>query len=256
MSDLSNILEHFSSISLEEMQSVKLMNRVDTKFIVPRALLPQILIHLTDHYYVQTNGNRRLAHYNTLYYDTSDVVMYHTHHNRKLNRQKLRARIYCDTNEGFCEIKTKNNKGRTRKKRVEIPTDIFYDMLSDNMAHKFVQSKLWYNPDTLIPQVENHFQRITLVNSNHSERLTIDTAIQFTNHQTGLSADLPYLVIIELKQDGNVPSFFKNLMLDLRVKPKRISKYCLGTILTNPSVKSNRFKRKLRYIEKNCNVIT
>lgn len=254
MPDLHDILERFEPITLAEMQSVKLMNRIDTKYLVPRSMLPQVLARLSDHYFVQANADRRYAHYNTLYYDTPDAVMYRIHHDRKLLRQKLRARIYCDTQEAFCEIKTKNNKRRTKKKRVELPLQLFDNMLSNNEIHGFVEAKLWYNPDTLIPQVENEFDRITLVNRDRSERLTIDSELHFTNRATSRTADLPYLVIIELKQDGNIPSFFKTVMLDMRIQPKRISKYCLGTVLTNPSVKSNRFKKKLRYIEKICNV--
>jgi hypothetical protein len=53
-----------------------------------------------------------------------------------------------------------------------------------------------------------------------------------------------------LKQDGNIPSYFKQVLLDMRIHPYRISKYCLGTMLTNPDVKMNRFKKKLRYIDK------
>lgn len=254
MLDLNDILQQFSPITLEEMQSVKLMNRIDTKYLVPRSMLPQILNRLTDNYFVQVNADRRIALYNTLYYDTADVEMYRVHHDRKLHRQKLRARIYCDTQEGFCEIKTKNNKRRTKKKRIGIPVSIFGNMLSDSNVQDFVKAKLWYAPEILIPQVENQFNRITLVNRDRSERLTIDSELHFTNRHTGRSCDLPFLVIIELKQDGNIPSYFKNVMLDMRIQPKRISKYCLGTILTNPTVKSNRFKRKLRYIQKICNV--
>lgn len=254
MTDLRDILERFQPISLAEMQSVKLMNRVDTKYLVSRSMLPQILERLCDRYFIQTNAGRHIFHYNTLYYDTPDVVMYRVHHDQKLHRQKLRARIYCDTQECFCEIKTKNNKRRTKKKRLAFSSQLFDNMLSNNDIHSFVEAKLWYVPETLSPQVENEFDRITLVNHHCSERLTIDSNLHFTNRRTQHSADLPSLVIIELKQDGAIPSFFKNVMRDLRIQPKRISKYCLGTVLTNPAVKSNRFKGKLRYIEKICGV--
>ena len=42
----------------------------------------------------------------------------------------------------------------------------------------------------------------------------------------------------------------KDILLDLRVKPIRVSKYCIGTTITNPSARSNRFHPKLRRIEK------
>ena len=226
------------------------MNRIDTKYLVSRDRLPNILSQLTEHFYVQELAGRRIAHYHTLYYDTPDVQMYHVHHAGKLNRQKLRARIYCETDTAFCEIKTKNNKKRTKKKRVELALNDFGNMLQNPDIHDFVAKKLWYDPALLVPQVENEFDRITLVNVGKTERLTIDMNIHFRNRYTHNDAEVPHLVIIELKQDGNIPSFFKRVLQEMRIHPYRVSKYCLGTMLTNPSVKMNRFKKKLRYIEK------
>ena len=60
-------------------------------------------------------------------------------------------------------------------------------------------------------------------------------------------------VIIELKQDGRADSQMKRILLNHRVKPTRMSKYCIGTTITNPNVKSNRFKKKIRRIEKVIN---
>ena len=250
MGELSDILLSFPPISLEEMKAVKLMNRIDTKYLVDRERLPEILSRLTGHFYVQELAGRRIAHYHTLYYDTPDVQMYHVHHAGKLHRQKLRARIYCDTDTAFCEIKTKNNKKRTKKKRVELALTDFGNMLENSEIRDFVSQKLWYAPELLVPQVENEFDRITLVNMGKTERLTIDMDIHFRNRYTQKNAEVPHLVIVELKQDGNIPSYFKQVLLDMRIHPYRISKYCLGTMLTNPDVKMNRFKKKLRYIDK------
>ena len=250
MTSVAEVLTGFSTITLEEMSAVKLMNRIDTKFLVSVTRLPEILARFQDSYFVQTKDSCRISHYNTLYYDTPDAQMYLAHHDRKLTRQKLRARIYCDTGNAFCEIKNKNNKKRTKKKRIPIEVSQFGDMLACEEARTFVTEKLRYEVGCLVPHVENEFDRITLVNPNKTERLTFDSNIRFVNRHTGLSAAVPDLVIIELKQDGHVPSFAKDVLREMRIKPKRISKYCLGTVLTNPEVKSNRFKIKLRYITK------
>ena len=45
----------------------------------------------------------------------------------------------------------------------------------------------------------------------------------------------------------------KGILLDHRVKPIRVSKYCIVTVLTRPDVKSGRFKVKLHRIEKTIN---
>ena len=77
--------------------------------------------------------------------------------------------------------------------------------------------------------------------------------LRFVNHTTGLKSSLKDAVIIELKQDGRADSQMKRILLNHRVKPTRMSKYCIGTTITNPNVKSNRFKKKIRRIEKVIN---
>lgn len=253
LSPIEDKLQMFNTITLAEMDKVKLMNRVDTKFLVTTEQLMEILDRISQRYFVQFNEGRRIADYNTLYYDTPDCKMYIAHHNRKLNRQKLRSRIYVDSNMAFCEIKTKNNKGRTKKKRIPMNPSDFNDMLSRGENRSFVSEFLHYDVATLSPVLENKFTRITLVNVEKTERLTIDMNVNLINRVTGKSACIPNLVIIELKQDGLCPSYFRDVLLDLRIKQKRISKYCLGTVLTNPNIKNNRFRRKMRYIEKLCN---
>jgi len=39
-------------------------------------------------------------------------------------------------------------------------------------------------------------------------------------------------------------------MDEAHVKPLKISKYCIGSALTTPDIKRNRFKAKIRKIEK------
>ena len=103
------------------MESVKLMNRIDTKYTVPMSILPSILEAAKEDYFAQEIDGKRIATYDTMYYDTEDMDMYIRHHDRQLVRQKIRVRQYVDSNLTFLEIKRKNNKGRTKKKRIAVP---------------------------------------------------------------------------------------------------------------------------------------
>ena len=98
--------------------------------------------------------------------------------------------------------------------------------------------------------MENNFRRITLVNKAKTERLTIDSELKFHNLQTGRDRDLTGLVIIELKRDGLQPSPILGMLRDLRIKPCGFSKYCMGSALTNPDLKRNNFKERLRMVER------
>lgn len=253
MNRLVPILQRMAPISLDEMHTVKLMNRVDSKYLLNKEQLEALMLLAESDFYAQTIDSQQLAPYKTLYFDTEDVAMYTLHHNKKLNRQKLRTRCYRSTQTTFCEIKNKLNTGRTQKKRIAIQPEQYHNALDDPKVREFVRENLRFNIEDMQAHVENEFSRITLVNKEKTERITIDGDIHFVNHHTGNQADISELVIIEVKQDGNQSSHFKNLLQHLGIKPMRISKYCLGTLLTNPEVKYNRFKHKIRYINKLIN---
>ena len=122
-STLSKCLSTYSPISLDEMESVKLMNRVDTKYVCHESQLPAILAQAAENYRVQEVAGKRVATYDTVYYDTDGLEMYLRHHDQQLTRRKVRIRTYLDTGAEFLEIKKKNNRGRTKKKRIEVNGD-------------------------------------------------------------------------------------------------------------------------------------
>ena len=58
------------------------------------------------------------------------------------------------------------------------------------------------------------------------------------------------LVIIELKRDGLVFSPVLAMLRQLRIHPHGFSKYCMGAAMTNEELPVNRFKPKLRDVER------
>jgi len=238
---MERIIDDFMPITLAEMSSVKLMNRTDTKFVTTVPMLRQLLAMAKDNYYAQEIDGERNMLYDTTYFDTNDFGMYREHQNGHVNRQKLRFRTYVSSHLQFMEIKTKNNHGRTKKKRIEVS-----DMdLTDGVKRDFIASHLHFGVDTLIPHMHNHFRRITLVNRAKTERLTIDTALHFHNVQTDCDKDMGQLVIIELKRDGLVYSPVLEMLRKLRIHPHGFSKYCMGAAMTNDGLLVNNFKPKL-----------
>lgn len=242
------------------MSGIRLMNRIDTKFVTNIATLRKLLKLAVWQYRAQEIEGKRQARYYTMYFDTPDMQMYTCHHSGHANRQKLRIRSYVDSGLNFLEVKTKNNHKRTRKKRTTMfdfdplapARNIAFDSHDDNFKEYdcFLRENLLYKPEIMEEAIENRFNRITLVNNNKTERLTIDTDICFHNIHTGNDCSLPELAIIELKRDGLVPSPILALLNELRIKPLGFSKYCIGTALTNPDIRQNRFKQRLHALEK------
>jgi hypothetical protein len=251
---LDQALERFSPITLDEMEGVKLLNRIDTKYLTDEATLVKVLADAAAAGYrtLVAEGVKN-SPYISVYYDTPDLKMFLDHHNRRLVRQKVRTRVYVNSMEAYLEIKRKNNKGRTKKKRICIGEREMMGFSENRAACTYLEKHSWFSAGDISPVLSTVFSRITLVNPDLTERLTIDTSLIFRNFRTGKRASLEDAVIIELKQDGHASSRMKRILLDNRVKPVRISKYCIAETLTDPSAKGNRFKEKVRTIEKTIN---
>ena len=243
------------TITLDEMSAIKLMNRIDTKFVLDDERCLELLQRAVKEYSVQIIDGVRACRYETLYYDTADYDMYTRHHNQQLTRQKIRARTYVESHLSFIEVKNKTNKGRTKKKRITIPEEFFAKVTDHSPAAEFLTERANYSPEEILPALTTTFDRITLVNKARTERLTIDMNLRFENVRGSKGeVSIPHLVIVELKQDGMYHSPMKDILLDLRVKPMKVSKYMLGTVLSDAEVKRNRYKRKVRMIEKSINL--
>jgi len=247
---IEDVLSQMQPITLEEMNAVKLMNRTDSKYLTNRQTLRKMAQYWEPLFYVQDIDGLRRARYTTLYFDTPDAVTYTIHHNQHLRRQKIRQRHYLDTGSIFIEVKNKINTGRTKKKRIEIPESAWGDLYNHEEMAEFLRQKVWVTDQPLLPRLQNYFQRVTLVNKARTERITIDSGIRFHNMVSNIDADVSDLVIVEVKQDGNKPSDFKELLLNARVQQRGLSKYCLGMLLTDENIKYNRFKDKVRFVSK------
>lgn len=246
MSVPKNTIHAFEPIRLEEMDQVKLMNRIDTKYWFHIKRLNDLLERIKAEYYILHIDENCVQLYTTTYYDTFESDMFIQHHNGKLSRYKVRRRNYILSGISFLEVKFKNNKRKTIKKR--IPAEYGNTAFSDK-EKKFLSGLIPYDSTCLYTTVGNEFRRITLVNKNFKERCTIDFELSFKTDNKNI--ELNDLVIMEIKTDGRWSASPLALALrDARLKNSGFSKYCIGCAVTNPKLKRNNFKRKIRRIEK------
>ena len=244
-------LARMQPVTLEEMKSVKLMNRIDAKYLTNESTLRSVLSDAAAAgYRVLVTEGQRQSPYDSVYFDTPQLKNFYDHRNKHLVRQKVRTRCYVRSQEAYLEIKRKNNHGRTSKKRIGIQPFELMEFAGNPEACEYLAKHSWFSAGDLRPVLETLFTRITLVNPDLTERITIDTDLRFKNFRSGLETALGDAVIIELKQDGRAASPMKGILLDHRVKPARLSKYCIAVTLTDPSARAGRFKEKVRLIEK------
>jgi hypothetical protein len=239
----------FESISLSEINRVALQQRKDNKFIFHISKLPRLLDLLKGSFRILEIDGKRLMEYQTSYFDTTDFKMYHDHHNEKLNRFKIRIRNYLVSGNSFLEIKYKNNKRTTAKKRTQIEEFV---LNQNDIRNVFVQKHSPFDLSKLEQTINSSFSRMTFADNQLSQRLTIDIDLSFQYKEK--SEKLNNLVIAELKQTSGISKGdIMQMMHILQIYPQRISKYCIGQALLNDHVKRNRFKPHLSRIRKICN---
>lgn len=244
--EIKNEAWKFDKITLPEMDGVKLMDRVDVKYVVPLKLLPQILSEAKNEYKLLEVNNERLCLYETLYYDTPSFDLYHNHHNGRGDRYKIRFRNYAESNVSYFEIKHKNNKGRTLKTRIKQPNQ--FEMTISGDKADFLKEKTPLTAAHFEGNLWVYYRRMTLVNKIMAERVTIDINLSFKHFEK--KASYYKVAIIEVKQKRQGTSSIVTILKNHGLRPGSISKYCLGVLSTQNDVKINRFKRKFLYLKK------
>jgi hypothetical protein len=235
----------FETLSLAELGSAALMDRIDTKFLVPAMAVPGLLDRCVGHYRLLEVNGTVLARYNTRYFDTPDLRLYHAHHAGRTPRVKVRVRTYVDSKMGFLEIKLKTNKERTLKARVPVDPD------AQNPLERLSRDAFFGLPLSaadLRESVVIDYTRLTLVRKDEPERLTLDLMLSFT--RDGRVRSYPGVVVAEVKQERRGPSYFHEAMRELGVREGALSKYCLGIASLEERAKKNRFKGALRRLQR------
>ena len=244
MNNIDNILNSFESVSLKQIDSVKLLNRMDTKYLLERDELEELFLRFQDSYYVLKIKKVKISSYKTAYFDTDDFICYYLHQFGRANRFKIRIRRYLDSHKTFLEVKVKNNHDKTKKSRIEIKDDTF---VLDSSYDNFIDNKIGKDNSQFKQALWVYYSRITLVNKEFTERMTIDTDLRFEGN--GKTKSFSDIVILELKQDKKSFSKANSVLQDMKIFQSSLSKYCLGIASLYP-VKTNNINEKIRLINK------
>lgn len=246
-SEIHKILDSFIPVSLDNMDKVRLMNRVEKKYVFCTDRIPALLSVLADSYYVLEINNTRIFPYCTTYLDTPDLYFYTQQVRGKLNRFKIRYRRYETTGVSFLEIKKKTNKNRTIKWRIE---NSLSPGSPDSAARVFIKRYLHSHVPELKPMLINGFSRITLVGKATNERITLDYDLNFASPFGNITA-LPFLAVAEIKREKHSSlSPFGYAMKRMNVRPGSFSKYCVGSALIMDVPRKNILKPNLLQINK------
>ena len=240
----------FASVGLEELLGLAdLQQRYDRKFVVEVALLPQLLAALGPVHVLEVDGRRSTA-YTSIYFDTPDLRTYRDHLQRRRRRFKIRTRHYGDPVAAMLEVKCKGLRGQTVKHRCEHPGPGPSELgeeaerfIAEVLAREYDQQP----PGELAPIAESRFERITLVDVDAHERITID--LDLAVHANGRELRLGAAhAVVETKSPVRSGSAARSLM-QLGLRPERVSKYCVGIAASHDHVRGNPWMPVLRRLD-------
>jgi len=244
---LARLADRFDAIDLREADArARLAVRTDRKYIVDAARFATLVELLErDHVAVEVD-ERRVCTYESVYFDTPDLLSFRQHVQGRRRRFKCRTRLYGD-GACFFEVKLRSGRGETVKRRIEIPRSAHGRLVP--AAHSFLDAELrtaygYAAPAALAPRITTSFTRLTLVARDASERLTCDIELAFRS-DTNVAAIVDGRVLVETKTPlGN--GIADRHLRRLGARPVApCSKYCLGVALAG-APRDNAFRPLLR----------
>ena len=241
-------LDRFGPVRLDELVAeASLLTRVDRKYVVPREDLAAVIAALDPSTRVlEIDGARDFA-YESVYFDTPDLLSFRMAAQPRRRRFKLRTRTYLDTGTAYLEIKTRGARGTTVKDRDEYDLrtrDRLTDDARGDVADAFDAIGLAAErAHELDATLVTRYRRATLLAPDGAGRATIDTALEWIEPDAGGFA-LPETAIVETKS-GARPSDVDRALWRAGHRPATVSKYATGLAALHPGLPRNRWARLL-----------
>jgi hypothetical protein len=237
-------LRGFAAATPALLASRELLQRIDAKYVLDAARLPELVGGLAADYAVLPVAGGAVATYRNVYFDTPSLRCFHDHRRGRRIRSKVRIRHYPERALSFLEVKTKRGAAVTDKHRLAIP---FAEERLGAEARAFVHSAASLGEE-LAPAVRIDYRRIALVNRHAPERLTIDLDLAVQHGDT--RRELGALAIVELKRSLDRPRTpAVRALAAAGLRERSLSKYCAAIALVRPDVRHNRLRPDLRVLE-------
>ncbi len=242
-------LARFSPVTLDDLVAeAALLTRIDRKYVLGRAELDALLDDMDSATRVLEIDGAREFSYESVYFDTPDLLSFHMAAQPRRRRFKLRTRSYLDTGSAFLEIKTRGARGATVKEREAYDPDLtaaLTDRARDEIAGVFqtigVDSQ---RAEELDATLVTRYRRATLLAPDGVGRATVDTDLTWLDAD-GEGFSIPDLVIVETKS-GSAPSLVDRTLWRHGIRPATVSKYATGLAAMHPELPHNRWARLLR----------
>lgn len=193
---MDDVVRDLPPISLPQTQAlVELQTRTDRKYLLEPGQYADLCHRLsTDHRCLDIEG-RHTCGYESVYFDTEDLLLFRAHRQGRRRRYKVRTRTYLDSSETMLEVKLEGRRGATVK-------------------------------------LETRYLRRTLVDPARRSRVTCDADLVCRDH--GRQVHGPRLVVVETKTAGPSSRADAELQTT-GIRPVGMSKYCIAVALLHPT---------------------
>jgi VTC domain len=241
-------LPDFAPLSLAALNAkAAMLERQDNKYILTAHHLWPALDRFRQHFDVLEIDGRRAFTYATQYFDDAGQRAYYDHHQGRRKRGKVRVRSYVDAGFSYLEVKLKDIRDVTIKRRLRVDHGM---AALDAPAMAFVNTCFRDQYGTgfgrpLDAVIGMEYDRITLVAKDGGERMTIDTCLSFASDAMVCNVS-PDMFIVETKSArGN--GIADKILRGLHLHPTpRCSKYCIAMAALGRVTQHNHFLPALR----------
>ena len=236
----------------EVIERSALQTRIDHKYLVPLERFAELAARLPGTYAVLEIDQLRGLAYESVYFDTPDLLTYRQHLQGRRRRYKVRTRAYLDSGDCAFEVKLKGHRGQTVKARLPYP--VADRARITPQAHAFIADQLREAYGQPAPQlaakVTTAYRRTTLVDLQRGTRLTCDVDLTCSGGGK-VAVGLSRHVLVETKR--HEPHGDADIALrSLGLRPIEMSKYCVAVALLHPGMRSNPWHRTLQRYFKNA----
>lgn len=219
------------AITLEELdERASLQRRVDQKYLVPRAVFESLLAKLDSAYQQLEIDGERAFGYESIYFDTPDLLCFRQHVNGEQPRFKVRSRLYAGTQACVFEVKVKTTDGTMDKRHLDRSPE--QHGLLDREACDFLDDTIAANgfdpvASEVEPSLTTRFVRRTYAAAEGVERVTCDRDVEMLRTD-GAAAFLDRdHILVESKSEGGTGDWDDALSAE-GIKPLSLSKYRVG----------------------------
>jgi hypothetical protein len=238
-------LEHMPPIDLVELDATAaLLTRRDRKYLVPIGAARRLVELLAPSGRVLAIDGRRTFRYESVYFDTPDLVSYLGAARRRPRRFKVRTRSYLDSGRCLLEIKTRDARGRTVKQRMEYRPGLSDTLDEDGLGFVAACPLIGGRGPALRPVLRVRYTRSTLLLPD-GVRITIDLGLRSVAAD-GRTVAAPAMAVVESKSNG-APSMADRALWSLGHRPIRVSKFCTSLAAMDPTLPANKWTRALGY---------